>query len=394
MKNRLFVRSLALLSLVACGSGSESTSSTGSSSSIQAQFIDSPVKGLNVVRTLSGAGVTGLQGRFDCESGEEVTFSLRNLVMGSAKCGEKIYLDDIAAGERRDNIAAVLQNLSTTAANSGLIDLSHVPAAQNLNIDLTIADDSAITAAITNLRTEVAAASGASLTPAVDVATAASHANSNLPSPDEVMKAIYEEYKANPPRVLFTDDGSTDEACWKYYTAEVEVQKVGSGYFAGIKEGTQIASNDVPVDSCADGALLSSCENEDRFWGTLRLIKDKTTYALIDKKEDTYTINEGVDEVEKNIKVVSKDFLTNKDEVIETSISENGQSRKIVNIKEYFPFTSNNIEHFSLNFGNNREISGWFFSDYQDLSIENYVSENDYTLVKKRSGCSYKITKR
>jgi hypothetical protein len=102
---------------MACNGGGGGSSGGGSpvatSSSITAQFIDSPVKGLNVERSISGNAVTGAEGKFTCQAGETVTFKLRDFEIGSSRCGKAIYLDEVAPPTTVDRIAAVLQSLST-----------------------------------------------------------------------------------------------------------------------------------------------------------------------------------------------------------------------------------------------------------------------------------------
>lgn len=68
----------ALMSVAACGSGDESPST------LTGAFIDSPVAGLNVQGPLLGARSTDAQGRFSYQAGETLTFSIGNLVLGSA----------------------------------------------------------------------------------------------------------------------------------------------------------------------------------------------------------------------------------------------------------------------------------------------------------------------
>ena len=87
------------LALVACsGSKSGSSGSTlpgGFGNSIEAQFIDAPVKGLEVVSTSNPAGKTRAQGKFNCKKGEEVEFKLKGLALGKASCGDQIFVQDL-----------------------------------------------------------------------------------------------------------------------------------------------------------------------------------------------------------------------------------------------------------------------------------------------------------
>ena len=94
MNLRNLILDLILLSvLTACnggggGGGGGSVpggGGVGSVSTISAQFIDSPVKGLDVEGEKSGKKKTGEKGRFSCESGESITFYLRDLKIGSTK---------------------------------------------------------------------------------------------------------------------------------------------------------------------------------------------------------------------------------------------------------------------------------------------------------------------
>ncbi len=82
--------------------------------SINTQFLDSPVRGLNV---LSEDGetttVTGSGGSFSCLTGQLVDFKLGNLSLGKAACSDRIFITEIVKGDfnKAAGLGSILQVL-------------------------------------------------------------------------------------------------------------------------------------------------------------------------------------------------------------------------------------------------------------------------------------------
>ena len=141
---------LALSALVAaCGGGGDdgvvagggSASSGFTATALQAgesltgYFIDSPVAGLNWTTsldgTVTGTGVTGFNGQFPFRVGETVTFSIGNLVLGSAAAGSLMSPLSLSGAETTDNpfvinVARLLQTLDADGNPDNGIDLEGV----------------------------------------------------------------------------------------------------------------------------------------------------------------------------------------------------------------------------------------------------------------------------
>ena len=82
MKYFAFFILTLLISLSGCGTNDSSKSSTSLQST--GLFLDSPVKGIDYQST-SHSGVTDDNGHFDYKVGEETTFKVGNIILGSAK---------------------------------------------------------------------------------------------------------------------------------------------------------------------------------------------------------------------------------------------------------------------------------------------------------------------
>lgn len=213
------------LTLVACGGDSGSSSGGGSSvytpgNTIEAQFIDAPVKGLNYTigtTTLS----TGDNGMFSCKSGEDVTFSVGDKIIGSVTCGEKNYISDLVLPGTvgsTEIAASLIQSLSKTV--NGVLDLSEF---NELNqsissVDLTTEPnaDFAIAATVTAANIGLIH---------VNVADATEHVLANLPdlSSDATMSTLAAATTNGTWITLNKTSG--DESCWDKISAKIEVEE-------------------------------------------------------------------------------------------------------------------------------------------------------------------------
>ncbi len=130
---------VSLLFFGCSGGGGGGGSATGDfGSTVSAQFIDAPVKGLSFSTSSSTSGTTAAQGKFSCKRGDIVNFSLKGLKLGQAACGEKVFVHDLYApagvtGHTWGKAAAAIQSFATgtseldlSAAQSSSLDLSSV----------------------------------------------------------------------------------------------------------------------------------------------------------------------------------------------------------------------------------------------------------------------------
>ncbi|MEY4564253.1 MAG: hypothetical protein RLZZ618_3530 [Pseudomonadota bacterium] len=94
---------------------------------LRGTFVDSPVAGLNLTGTSSGAQTTDAEGRFDYASGETLNFSIGNLALGSAPAAAVITPLSITGGataatdQRVSNKLILLQTLDADGdLNNGI----------------------------------------------------------------------------------------------------------------------------------------------------------------------------------------------------------------------------------------------------------------------------------
>ncbi len=101
-------------------------------------FLDAPVKGL-AFSTASGQGVTDSQGTFEYRAGEQISFSLGGVEIGSAQAGEIVPIS--ALNEALD-LAMVLQSLDLDDSEA-IIDVSGItlPAAAAAELERVVSGD-------------------------------------------------------------------------------------------------------------------------------------------------------------------------------------------------------------------------------------------------------------
>ena len=75
---------LSLLLSACSGGGGDSSSGTPTASTVTGQFIDAPVQGLGYSCSSGKSGVTNSNGEFTCNSGDDVTFRINGVVIGTA----------------------------------------------------------------------------------------------------------------------------------------------------------------------------------------------------------------------------------------------------------------------------------------------------------------------
>ncbi len=268
------MKNLAVLvlpfALAAC-SGSKSGSSGsalpgGFGNSIEAQFIDAPVKGLEVVSTSNPAGKTRAQGKFNCKKGEEVEFKLKGLALGKASCGDQIFVQDLfsdVSGYTWENAAAVIQSFAVASGDDLDLDSVTIPDNHLSAIDLgTGFDDNAVAAALN--APEVVYPQGVAKNP-VPAATAATAANTyvanNISISDE-LQSIYSSFSS--VKKLYAKRLATgSDYCWNGITVEAKITNSSGINKFEITGGIGFDDSDyVPGDTCT-GTPESEGECED-----------------------------------------------------------------------------------------------------------------------------------
>jgi len=103
-----FMFFLAIALLTACGGGGGGGSETSSLNS--GKFIDSPIEGLEY-HTATQSGTTDSQGNFRYEAGEEITFSIGDLVLGTTLAKGIVTPLDLVPGAQDETDPAVTNML-------------------------------------------------------------------------------------------------------------------------------------------------------------------------------------------------------------------------------------------------------------------------------------------
>lgn len=169
----MFKKSAVIVASVLLASCSQSPSGGGSGTTnntvgsvIEAQFIDDPVKGLQVVSASALASKTGAMGKFSCRQGEKVSFKIAGLDLGDGVCGEKIFISDLTsdiAGYTPVKAAAIIQSLAVSSG--GQLDFDQVTLDQSL---VSAVSYSSLTqSALQNLQDTAATYSSPSAAPTV-----------------------------------------------------------------------------------------------------------------------------------------------------------------------------------------------------------------------------------
>lgn len=223
MKNLAVLVALPI-ALVACGGDSGSSSGGGGivtpGATINSQFIDAPVKGLKYVIG-SNTGFTGNNGIFPCKAGEEVEFRVHNKVIGTASCGEKIFISDVnpGSGNSTDAAAALIQSLSKTVG--GVLDLSTFNA-DPIDVSGVVLTDAGIDGALTSMNTQITDRG----LKVVSLTEAQAHVQLNLP--DHSQDAVLAGIAAEGPMTLNLTPAATnsEDHCWVGVQVKVNLELV------------------------------------------------------------------------------------------------------------------------------------------------------------------------
>lgn len=172
---------LLALTLAACGGSSSTTTSTeqdanGSVTTEQGLFLDSAVQGLSY-STDTLTGITDTNGTFDYVEGENIVFSIGDLVFPSISASSVITPVDYAAGKENPesftlNMARLLQSLDVDGNPDNGITIPSTAQAVSSDISFDISSDEfAANPSVINL----VANSGSVTTSLVDASSATNH---------------------------------------------------------------------------------------------------------------------------------------------------------------------------------------------------------------------------
>ncbi len=114
VKNLVFTIIVAL-SFISCGSSSNN--SNNENTTITGTFVDDPVEGLTYTCSSGTSGTTNANGEYNCPNGDDVTFSLGSLILGTIKAQEdmitpySLFPNNATAAL---NLARILQSIGDT----------------------------------------------------------------------------------------------------------------------------------------------------------------------------------------------------------------------------------------------------------------------------------------
>lgn len=281
---------MAALAVVSCSKSSGGGSSLVGSTSIDAQFIDDPVKGLEFESSL-GNGKTASQGKFKCKKGEAVKFKIAGLELGEAVCGEKIFVDDLVSkelGHTPGKVAAIIQSFAVAGTDEldltpalALIPANHLQG-MNLNAGTFEADVAA--------KVNVPELSSVSVAP-VTVAAARTKLDENLGKfssiPNFLKEAMDESLGDDMKITGKLSSKDPYDYCYDYVQGEINVSKTGDLYFLNVAKFASFDALDAydPEDNLCTN--LGWCDDHRSDYVTLPAAKpitsDKINYLVINR---------------------------------------------------------------------------------------------------------------
>jgi hypothetical protein len=125
VKNIFLFLSLSFLALIftACSSSDDSTEKLDSTT-VTGKFIDDPVSGLSYKCSSGSTGVTDINGTYTCDEGDDVTFYLNSIELGTVAAQTtaitpySLTPNDYTAAL---NLARLLQTLDTKESNGSIV---------------------------------------------------------------------------------------------------------------------------------------------------------------------------------------------------------------------------------------------------------------------------------
>jgi hypothetical protein len=402
---KLFIFLLTLF-LVSCNSSKSGKNNSTGGTTIASQFIDSPVKGLDVDGSVSGRSQTGSNGKFSCISGEIITFRLRDLLIGSSNCGEKIYLDEVALSENADRIASVLQSLSTTSPDSGLIDLSQIPSQTSL-IALDLSSDNATISSINALKLLMnVSRSYIGLDPiqfasTVTPADAREHLNNNLPRVGYRAREVLNQLDSDEPLLHFKKTSGA-ASCHDFMSAKLNVTTSGSQFIVSLKDvifsGGGVSE---PISGkCPKKIFPTGYCNEDylQISGIRKsLVGDKVSFTSIIEKVISVNTSELIDV---GGDVIPPGSTTTAYTDLSSSRSSWYQSTVYIWNEEIAPVSEVNSElqetlHdefvIKISFGGEKDLVGEAEFKLEENYLSSYESPGLFEIEKEELVCKYNI---
>ena len=399
----LAVLALAFVGASCSGGGSSSGGGggvNGSFSTISAQFIDAPVKGLDVEKD-SGNTVTGDEGTFTCIEGETLTFKLRNLTLGIGACGEKIFLDDVVTNTvQASKVAAVLLSLSSVDPSLGLIDLSLVPTNEDVAAEINLAlAEPALLADIDELKTAIGG--GGFQATVADLAAARRHVDQqlqdNAPTGD-LATALEDLSNGAGIDLRATLSSGSIENCWRYIDATMDVVEDAS--LAGVYRNTFnnssiVAYDDTAYASCdAQAETDEECERGSDIIEDLSRVITSTKLAFGSSSSYAFSINNPVSATQ-NITYVETRVGVNQAAQFFTFDDGDVTALPIESVGGNFPFTMESSTKITIDFSNYpSSVSGVMEEKGFNIYLSDYTTSTDYVMEKDTYTCNYKITKR
>ncbi len=388
-----------LLVVVSCNSGGGGgSSSIGGSTTISSQFIDSPVKGLDVEAEKSGKMKTGNQGRFNCESGESITFYLRDLKIGSTTCGEsKIYLDDVVpSNNTADKFAAILQSLSKTGSSD--LDLSHIPDEHKISDKVDFSDETSILSSIDTIKGDFPEVEF--VPKVISLAAAREHVNQNLPELSAPNIAILDSLILNPKVVVGkmlskTKTGEMELWCSDYFITEMRVKKDVNSLFTAELNKPQYP------DGCDQGSSEDRCQTGwtkmDGIYGLDSWKSGLENKIIIGSKiKFNRTLSESFQEsTEASVDAPVGAILsrtTKNGEAFEWNLFYPGADIPyIFNKNNFFPTKLETIDLFVWDYTVASGSSGTYEQNFSRFGVSNYVSATDYQIDNNVGKCVYEL---
>lgn len=273
-----------LLALTACGSGGSSSNSTPAKppaiQTAQGVFLDSAVEGLGY-RSGTLTGFTDNTGAFQYEVGETVTFSIGDIVIGTATGADTIMPLELVASatDATDpmviNIARFLQTLDDDGdPDNGitiLVSVRDLAADLTINFDQSIeafTDDGEVQTAITTLTTVTNA--GARML--VTAAAAQAHLNNTL----QLLSGDDSPSNSGPQITISGDESAI-------IGTTLVVTDIAYGYedFTGVEQSVLMTGGGLDIDSLVGltdapttGFYLAALDAGVEFAGALWIVVD------------------------------------------------------------------------------------------------------------------------
>ena len=113
---KFLLKILALSFVMMLMGGCSSSSDGNSDSSVVGYFVDDPVSGLTYECSSGTVGVTGVEGEYTCENGDDVTFSIGDVIIGTVTAEDGIVTPYTFFPSNQDaalNLARLLQSLDS-----------------------------------------------------------------------------------------------------------------------------------------------------------------------------------------------------------------------------------------------------------------------------------------